>query len=387
MFETFSTFALQQYWWVIISLLAGLLVALMFVQGGQTLIYQAGNTDLERTMIVNALGHKWELTFTTLVVFGGAFFAAFPLFYATSFGGAYWVWMVILLFFVLQAVSYEFRTKAGNLLGQRTYQNFLLINGIGAPLFLGVAVASFFTGSSFVLLSDPASGVLTPRWTGGFGGLELAFDLSSYPTYINLSLGIALVFLTRVLGAMYLKSSIDSPEIAERASKTIRQEAPFFLLFFVFFLLNLLLREGYAYDSQGLIYTESFKYLHNLLQMPLVLVLLLLGTGLTLAGIVLGGYTAHRRGFYYSAPGVVLVVLALLLTAGLNNTVYYPSTGANIQNGLTIRNSSSGRYTLTVMSYVSLFIPFVVAYIAYVWHSMGRHKIEKQEIKDDPDAY
>ena len=387
MFETFSTFALQQYWWVIISLLAGLLVALMFVQGGQTLIYQAGNTDLERTMIVNALGHKWELTFTTLVVFGGAFFAAFPLFYATSFGGAYWVWMVILLFFVLQAVSYEFRTKAGNLLGQRTYQNFLLINGIGAPLFLGVAVASCFTGSSFVLLSDPASGVLTPRWTGGFGGLELAFDLSSYPTYINLSLGIALVFLTRVLGAMYLKSSIDSPEIAERASKTIRQEAPFFLLFFVFFLLNLLLREGYAYDSQGLIYTESFKYLHNLLQMPLVLVLLLLGTGLTLAGIVLGGYTAHRRGFYYSAPGVVLVVLALLLTAGLNNTVYYPSTGANIQNGLTIRNSSSGRYTLTVMSYVSLFIPFVVAYIAYVWHSMGRHKIDKQEIKDDPDAY
>lgn len=387
MFETFSTFALQQYWWVIISLLAGLLVALMFVQGGQTLIYQAGKTDLERTMIVNALGHKWELTFTTLVVFGGAFFAAFPLFYATSFGGAYWVWMVILLFFVLQAVSYEFRTKAGNLLGQRTYQNFLLINGIGAPLFLGVAVASFFTGSSFVLLSDPASGVLTPRWTGGFGGLELAFDLSSYPTYINLSLGIALVFLTRVLGAMYLKSSIDSPEIAERASKTIRQEAPFFLLFFVFFLLNLLLREGYAYDSQGLIYTESFKYLHNLLQMPLVLVLLLLGTGLTLAGIVLGGYTAHRRGFYYSAPGVVLVVLALLLTAGLNNTVYYPSTGANIQNGLTIRNSSSGRYTLTVMSYVSLFIPFVVAYIAYVWHSMGRHKIDKQEIKDDPDAY
>ncbi len=387
MFETFSTFALQQYWWVIISLLAGLLVALMFVQGGQTLIYQTGKTDLERTMIVNALGHKWELTFTTLVVFGGAFFAAFPLFYATSFGGAYWVWMVILLFFVLQAVSYEFRTKAGNLLGQRTYQNFLLINGIGAPLFLGVAVASFFTGSSFVLLSDPASGVLTPRWTGGFGGLELAFDLSSYPTYINLSLGIALVFLTRVLGAMYLKSSIDSPEIAERASKTIRQEAPFFLLFFVFFLLNLLLREGYAYDSQGLIYTESFKYLHNLLQMPLVLVLLLLGTGLTLAGIVLGGYTAHRRGFYYSAPGVVLVVLALLLTAGLNNTVYYPSTGANIQNGLTIRNSSSGRYTLTVMSYVSLFIPFVVAYIAYVWHSMGRHKIDKQEIKDDPDAY
>ena len=321
------------------------------------------------------------------MVFGGAFFAAFPLFYATSFGGAYWVWMVILLFFVLQAVSYEFRTKAGNLLGQRTYQNFLLINGIGAPLFLGVAVASFFTGSSFVLLSDPASGVLTPRWTGGFGGLELAFDLSSYTTYINLSLGIALVFLTRVLGAMYLKSSIDSPEIAERSEKTIRQEAPFFLLFFVFFLLNLLLREGYAYDSQGLIYTESFKYLHNLLQMPLVLILLLLGTGLTVAGIVLGGYTTRRRGFYYSAPGVVLVVLALLLTAGLNDTVYYPSTGANIQNGLTIRNSSSGRYTLTVMSYVSLFIPFVVAYIAYVWHSMGRHKIDKQEIKDDPDTY
>ena len=387
MFETYSLFTLQQYWWVLISLLGGLLVALMFVQGGQTLIYQAGKTDLERTMIVNALGHKWELTFTTLVVFGGAFFAAFPLFYATSFGGAYWVWMIILFFFVIQAVSYEFRTKAGNLLGRHTYQNFLLLNGIGAPLFLGVAVASFFTGSPFVLHSDPASGVLTPQWMGGFGGLELAFDLSNYTTYINLSLGLALVFLTRILGAMFLKNNIDSPEIVARVSKTIRQEAPFFLLFFVFFLLNILLRVGYAYDSQGLIYTESFKYLHNLIQMPLVLAILLFGVGLTLTGIILAGYTTIRRGFYYSAPGVVLVVVALLLTAGFNNTVYYPAAGQYIQNGLTIQNSSSGHYTLTVMSYVSLFIPVVIAYIAYVWYSMGRHKIDKQEMKDDPDAY
>ncbi len=387
MFETYSLLALQQYWWVLISLLGGLLVALMFVQGGQTLIYQAGKTDMERTMIVNALGHKWELTFTTLVVFGGAFFASFPLFYATSFGGAYWVWMIILFFFVIQAVSYEFRTKAGNLLGQRTYQNFLLINGIGAPLFLGVAVASFFTGSQFVLNSDPTSGVLTPQWMGGFGGLELAFDLSNYTTYINLSLGVALVFLTRILGAMFIKGSIDSPEIIARAAKTIRHEAPFFLLFFVFFLLNVLLRIGYAYDSEGLIYTESFKYLHNLIQMPLVLALLLFGVGLTLTGIILSGYTTIKRGFYYSGAGVVLVVFALLLTAGLNNTVYYPATGQYIQNGLTIQNSSSGRYTLTVMSYVSLFIPIVIGYIAYTWYSMGRHKIDKQNMKDDPSAY
>ena len=387
MFETYSLLALQQYWWVLISLLGGLLVALMFVQGGQTLIYQAGKTDMERTMIVNALGHKWELTFTTLVVFGGAFFASFPLFYATSFGGAYWVWMIILFFFVIQAVSYEFRTKAGNLLGQRTYQNFLLINGIGAPLFLGVAVASFFTGSQFVLNSDPTSGILTPQWMGGFGGLELAFDLSNYTTYINLSLGVALVFLTRILGAMFIKGNIDSPEIIARTAKTVRHEAPFFLLFFVFFLLNVLLRIGYAYDSEGLIYTESFKYLHNLIQMPLVLALLLFGVGLTLTGIILSGYTTIKRGFYYSGAGVVLVVFALLLTIGLNNTVYYPATGQYIQNGLTIQNSSSGRYTLTVMSYVSLFIPIVIGYIAYTWYSMGRHKIDKQNMKDDPSAY
>lgn len=387
MFETYSLLALQQYWWVLISLLGGLLVALMFVQGGQTLIYQAGKTDMERTMIVNALGHKWELTFTTLVVFGGAFFASFPLFYATSFGGAYWVWMIILFFFVIQAVSYEFRTKAGNLLGQRTYQNFLLINGIGAPLFLGVAVASFFTGSQFVLNSDPTSGILTPQWMGGFGGLELAFDLSNYTTYINLSLGVALVFLTRILGAMFIKGNIDSPEIIARTAKTVRHEAPFFLLFFVFFLLNVLLRIGYAYDSEGLIYTESFKYLHNLIQMPLVLALLLFGIGLTLTGIILSGYTTIKRGFYYSGAGVVLVVFALLLTVGLNNTVYYPATGQYIQNGLTIQNSSSGRYTLTVMSYVSLFIPIVIGYIAYTWYSMGRHKIDKQNMKDDPSAY
>lgn len=387
MFETYSLFTLQQYWWVIISLLGGLLTALMFVQGGQSMIYQAGKTELERTMIVNALGHKWELTFTTLVLFGGAFFASFPLFYATSFGGAYWVWMIVLLFFVIQAVSYEFRSKAGNLLGQRTYQNFLIVNGIGAPLFLGVAVASFFTGSQFVLHSDPHSGVLTPQWMGGFGGLELAFDLGHYTTYINLSLGLALVFLTRILGAMFLKNNIDSPDIAARAAKTVRREAPFFLLFFVFFLVNILLRVGYAYDSEGLIYTESFKYLHNLVQMPLVLSLLLLGIGLTLTGVILAGYTATRRGFYYTAPGVVLAVTALLLTVGFNDTVYYPATGQYIQNGLTIRNSSSGHYTLAAMSYVSLLIPFVIAYIAYVWHAMGRHKVDKQEVKDDPNAY
>lgn len=387
MFETYTLLTLQQYWWVIISLLGGLLAALMFVQGGQSMIYQAGKTDLERTMIVNALGHKWELTFTTLVVFGGAFFASFPLFYSTSFGGAYWVWMAILFFFVIQAVSYEFRTKANNLLGQNTYQNFLLVNGIGAPLFIGVAVSTFFTGSQFVLGTDPVSGIMTPEWKGGFGGLELAFDLSNYTTYINLSLGLAMVFLTRVLGAMFLKTRITSDEITARVSRIIRRESPFFLLFFLFFLLNILLRSGYAYDSDGLIYLENFKYLHNLVQMPLVFAVLLLGVGLTLTGIILSGYTTIRRGFFYSGAGVVLVVFALLLTAGLNNTVYYPACGQYIQNGLTIQNSSSGRYTLIVMSYVSLFIPVVVAYIAYVWYSMDKKRIDKQNIKEDNHTY
>ncbi len=387
MFEQFTTLMLQQYWWMIISLLGGCLVFLLFVQGGQSMLYQAGKSDIERTMIVNALGHKWELTFTTLVTFGGAFFASFPLFYATSFGGAYWVWILILFCFIIQAVSYEFRSKADNLLGSSTYEAFLIINGFGATMLLGVVVATLFTGSEFSIVTNSDSGLVNPTWEGGFGGLELAFDLSRYTTYINLSLGLAVMFLSRLLGAMYLRNRIDNEEINKRAMKIIRRETPFFLLFFLFFLANILVRPGYAYDAAGLISMEPYKYLHNFIQMPLVGIAFVGGVAGVLAGIAIGGYTKSKSGIYYAGTGALLAVFALLLCAGLNDTVYYPATGRYIQNGLTIENSSSGRYTLVVMSYVSLLVPFVIAYIAYVWRSMDKKRIDKQNIKEESHTY
>ena len=387
MFEQFTTLMLQQYWWMIISLLGGCLVFLLFVQGGQSMLYQAGKSDIERTMIVNALGHKWELTFTTLVTFGGAFFASFPLFYATSFGGAYWVWILILFCFIIQAVSYEFRSKADNLLGSSTYEAFLIINGFGATMLLGVVVATLFTGSEFSIVTNSDSGLVNPTWEGGFGGLELAFDLSRYTTYINLSLGLAVMFLSRLLGAMYLRNRIDNEEINKRAMKIIRRETPFFLLFFLFFLANILVRPGYAYDAAGLISMEPYKYLHNFIQMPLVGIAFVGGVAGVLAGIAIGGYTKSKSGIYYAGAGALLAVFALLLCAGLNDTVYYPATGRYIQNGLTIENSSSGRYTLVVMSYVSLLVPFVIAYIAYVWRSMDKKRIDKQNIKQESHTY
>ena len=387
MFEQFTTLMLQQYWWMIISLLGGCLVFLLFVQGGQSMLYQAGKSDIERTMIVNALGHKWELTFTTLVTFGGAFFASFPLFYATSFGGAYWVWILILFCFIIQAVSYEFRSKADNLLGSSTYEAFLIINGFGATMLLGVVVATLFTGSEFSIVTNSDSGLVNPTWEGGFGGLELAFDLSRYTTYINLSLGLAVMFLSRLLGAMYLRNRIDNEEINKRAMKIIHRETPFFLLFFLFFLANILVRPGYAYDAAGLISMEPYKYLHNFIQMPLVGIAFVGGVAGVLAGIAIGGYTKSKSGIYYAGTGALLAVFALLLCAGLNDTVYYPATGRYIQNGLTIENSSSGRYTLVVMSYVSLLVPFVIAYIAYVWRSMDKKRIDKQNIKEESHTY
>lgn len=351
------------------------------------MLYQAGKSDIERTMIVNALGHKWELTFTTLVTFGGAFFASFPLFYATSFGGAYWVWILILFCFIIQAVSYEFRSKADNLLGSSTYEAFLIINGFGATMLLGVVVATLFTGSEFSIVTNSDSGLVNPTWEGGFGGLELAFDLSRYTTYINLSLGLAVMFLSRLLGAMYLRNRIDNEEINKRAMKIIRRETPFFLLFFLFFLANILVRPGYAYDAAGLISMEPYKYLHNFIQMPLVGIAFVGGVAGVLAGIAIGGYTKSKSGIYYAGAGALLAVFALMLCAGLNDTVYYPATGRYIQNGLTIENSSSGRYTLVVMSYVSLLVPFVIAYIAYVWRSMDKKRIDKQNIKEESHTY
>ncbi len=292
MFETLSLLALQQYWWIIVSILAAILIFLMFVQGGQTLIYCLGKTDMERTILINALGRKWEFTFTTLVTFGGAFFASFPLFYATSFGGAYWVWMLILFAFILQAVSYEYRTKANNFLGKRTYEGFLFANGLLGTVLIGIAVATFFTGSPFNLSSTiSTSGEITMinqvNWESPYRGLELAFNFGRYATFVNLSLGLAVFFLARVLAVLYFMNAVDEENINKRLKKKLINNAAPFLVFFLFFVANLLLMDGYAVDPESKMVTmESYKYLNNLLQMPLVLVLFLLGVVMVLLSII-----------------------------------------------------------------------------------------------------
>jgi cytochrome d ubiquinol oxidase subunit II len=385
MFENLSLLALQQYWWIIISLLGALLVFLFFVQGGQTLIYKLGRTEDERTMIVNALGRKWEFTFTTLVTFGGAFFASFPLFYATSFGGAYWAWMLILFAFVLQAVAYEYRTKPNNFLGQKTFEVFLFVNGAVGTILTGIAVASFFTGSLFVI-----SNMNLSEWKTPFHGLELAFDLGRYATYINLSLGLAVFFLSRVLGNLYLMNSIDDESITKRASQQLRKDAVPFLFFFLFFLVNILVRKGFAYSpDNGVVSMEPFKYLHNLISMPVVLVLLLGGVGLVLFGLYkswVAFASFHRKAIWFVGPGAVLTVFALLLTAGFNNTAFYPSV-YDLQSSLTIENASSSKYTLTAMSYVSLMVPFVFTYIWYAWKAINNKKIDKAEMQEEGHKY
>jgi len=385
MFENLSHLALQQYWWIIISLLGSLLVFLFFVQGGQTLIYRLGRTESERTMIVNALGRKWEFTFTTLVTFGGAFFASFPLFYSTSFGGAYWVWMLILLAFVIQAIAYEFRTKPGNFLGQRTFETFLYLNGALGTILTGTAVASFFTGSSFVV-----SDMNFSEWKTPFHGLELAFDFSRYAVYINLSLGLAVFFLSRVLGNLYLVNSIEDDILNKRAYHLLLRDAVPFLFFFLFFLVNILVRKGFAYSPEtGDVFMEPFKYLHNLINMPVVLILLLAGVGLVLLGLykTWKSYNAfHGKAIWYVGPGTILTVFALFLTAGLNHTAFYPSV-YDLQSSLTIENASSSKYTLTAMSYVSLMVPFVFAYIWYTWKAINNKKIDRKEMEEERHKY
>ncbi len=385
MFENLSHLALQQYWWVIISLLGSLLVFLFFVQGGQTVIYKLGRTEQERTMIVNSLGRKWEFTFTTLVTFGGAFFASFPLFYSTSFGGAYWVWMLILLAFVVQAVAYEFRTKPNNFLGQKTFEIFLLLNGALGTILTGTAVATFFTGSPFAVNEMNFS-----EWKTPFHGLELAFDFTRYAVYINLSLGLAVFFLSRILGIFYLLNNIDDEMIRKRAGRALLQNAIPFLVFFLFFLVNILLREGFAYDPEtGTVFTEPFKYWNNLLQMPLVLVFLLAGVVLVLFSLfrIWRSFDRfHDKAIWYAGPGTILVVFALFLIAGFNHTSFYPSI-YDLQSSLTIENASSSKYTLTAMSYVSLLVPFVAAYIWYAWKSINDKKIDKAEIENEEHKY
>ncbi|MDD4190296.1 MAG: cytochrome d ubiquinol oxidase subunit II [Mangrovibacterium sp.] len=376
MFENLSYYLLQQYWWVIVSLLGALLVFLTFVQGGQTLIYTIGKNESERGMLVNTLGRKWEFTFTTLVTFGGAFFASFPLFYATSFGGAYWVWMIILFFFVIQAVSYEFRKKPANFLGAKTYEAFLFLNGALGTILLGTAVGTFFNGAMFSL-----NEMNQVNWETPYRGLEAVLTIH------NVALGLSVFFLARVLGALYFLNSVDSEAVAERSQRQVIYNVVPFLVFFLYFLGRLLLMEGYAYESgTGKVYMEEFKYLHNLLGMPVVAVLLLVGVVAVLWGIGITIFKRSGKGIWFSGAGTVLTVLSLFLLAGFNQTAFYPSA-FDLQSSLTIENASSSKFTLVAMSYVSLFVPFVIAYIWWFWKAMNNKKITAKEIEEDSHAY
>ena len=375
---------LQHYWWLLVSLLGGLLVLLLFVQGGQSLLFTIGKTKAEQKMLVNSTGRKWEFTFTTLVTFGGAFFASFPLFYSTSFGGAYWVWLLILLCFVLQAVSYEFQSKKGNLLGKKTYRIFLIINGVLAPVLIGAAVGTFFNGAEFSVNKASLTNIGMPvisTWANPWHGLEAAFVIW------NVCLGLAVFFLSRVLAILYFINNINDESILKRCRKQLPVEAGLFLVYFLTFFVRLLFIEGFAVDPvKGQIFMENYKYLHNFLQMPFVTVILLAGVVFVLFGIAQPLFTKSRKGIWFAGTGTVLTVLALLLCAGWNNTAYYPSL-ADLQSSLTITNSSSSLFTLKVMTYVSFFIPFVLGYIFFAWRSIDIHKITRQEVEGDEHAY
>ncbi|PTN08860.1 cytochrome d ubiquinol oxidase subunit II [Mangrovibacterium marinum] len=376
MFESLSYLALQQYWWVIVSLLGALFVFLTFVQGGQTLIYTVGKNETERSLLVNTLGRKWEFTFTTLVTFGGAFFASFPLFYATSFGGAYWVWMAILIFFVIQAVSYEYRKKPANFLGTRTYEIFLVLNGAFGTILVGTAVGTFFNGAMFSL-----NEMNNVQWETPFRGLEAVL------TFHNVALGLAVFFLSRVLGALYFINSVEDAQVYERSKKQVLVNAVPFLVFFLYFLIALLLKDGFAVDPvTGAVSMESYKYLHNLLAMPVVTILLVVGVVGVLWGIFSTLFRAAQGGIWCAGGGTVLVVWMLFLLSGFNNTAFYPSI-ADLQSSLTIQNASSSHFTLTAMSYVSLFVPFVLAYIVWFWRAMNNKKIDVEEITEDSHSY
>lgn len=369
---------LQNYWWFLVSLLGALLVFLMFVQGANAMLFSLGRNDAERRLLVNSTGRKWELTFTTLVTFGGAFFASFPLFYSTSFGGAYWLWMIILFTFVLQAVSYEFQNKMGNFLGPKTFQAMLVINGLVAPLLLGGAVATFFNGSNFIVdkmnltvFSQP----VISHWANASCGLDALLD----PW--NLVLGLAVMFLAQVLGILYVMNNVNDENIRSRGSVRLVGCAAPFVLLLVAFLIRTLLKDGFAYNPEtGDIFMEPNKYWHNFVDMWYLLVMLLVGVVLTLYGIVRTIVSkTYIQGIWPSGIGVVLVVLSLLLCVGWNNTAYYPST-ADLQSSLTIANSCSSEFTLRTMAIVSLLIPFVLAYIVYAWRAIDRRKIDHEEI-------
>jgi cytochrome d ubiquinol oxidase subunit II len=374
-----SHLALQHYWWVIIALLAGILVFLLFVQGGQSLIFGMTKDRKERTMMLNAMGRKWEFTFTTLVTFGGAFFASFPLFYSTSFGGAYWAWIALLLSFTIQAFSYQYRNQAGNIFGKRFFEALLWINGTFAPFLLGVIVATMFTGSAFIIEKVDLH---QSFWQNPWHGLEALAD------WRNLILGLAVLFLSRVSGILYFIHTIDDEALLSRLRKQLVYNAIPFLVFFLTFMTVILTKEGFAVNPEtGEVTMEAYKYLHNFLQMPLVLILFLLGVVAVLAGIIRSILVKScDKAFWVTGPGIVLVVMTLFFILGFNNTAFYPSV-AELNSSLTIQNASSSLFTLKTMSIVSLLIPFVLAYIVYAWRSINNKKIDRDEMEDHEEGH
>lgn len=371
MFSALSHFELQQYWWFIMSVVGSSLVFLLFVQGGQTLIDVLGKTKDEKNMVINSIGRKWEFTFTTLVVFAAGMFASFPLFYSTSFGGAYYAWKIFLICFVLQSVSFEFRRKKGNLLGERTYEWFLYINGFLGSFLLGAAVATFFTGSDFIRNEYNLS-----FWQTELYGIEILFN------FTNVALGLAVLFLARTLGAMYIINNVNHNPIRERGRKQVGINAAIFLVFFLYFLVTILLKDGYAYHPETKeVFMEPYKYLNNYLEMPVALILLLSGVLLVLYGIGIAWFKRSIKGIWFAGPGTFATVLSLFWVLGYNNTSFYPSF--DLQSSLTIENASSSHYTLTAMTYISLLVPVIAAYIFFAWRAIDRKKIDTSDVSDD----
>jgi cytochrome d ubiquinol oxidase subunit II len=371
-----SQLFLQHYWWIIVSILASLLVFLMFVQGGQSMIFSLPKNNSQKAMIVNTMGRKWEFTFTTLVTFGGAFFASFPLFYSTSFGGAYWVWIAILFSFTIQAIAYEFRSKPNNILGQKTFDLFLFLNGSLGPFLIGVAVATFFTGAMFKL-----NVMNQVHWATAWYGLEALLNPR------NLALGFAVLFLARINGLLYIINTIDDDELISRSKKRLINNSITFLIFFLFFVISLLFSKGFAADPMtGTISVEKFKYMHNFIQMPVVLILFLTGVVSVLFGIGITIFRKSMSGIRFTGAGTVLSVFSLFLIAGFNGTSFYPSL-FDLQSSLTIRNASSSLFTLKTMMYVSFIIPLVLVYIWYAWNAINNNKITEEEMNSEEHKY